>query len=147
MAFYRAMGKRPIAIRRELPGFVTNRLQAALWREAYGLVQAGVATVQDIDTAIANGPGLRWALLGPFATQALSGGPGGMAHLLEHLGPSMDGYWQSLLPTRMTAEVKAAVLAGVQQEMESWDLEAVERERDELLVELLRNKAGRSRFR
>lgn len=143
MDFYRAMGKRPIHIRKEMRGFVTNRLQAALWREAYGLVHAGVATVEDIDTAIANGPGLRWALLGPFATQSLSGGPGGMAHVLEHLGPSMDGYWESLLPTRMTGEVKAAVLAGVKDEMAGWDLAAVERERDELLVELLRDKAGR----
>jgi carnitine 3-dehydrogenase len=143
MAFYRAMGKRPIHIRKEMKGFVTNRLQAALWREAYGLVHAGVASVEDIDAAIANGPGLRWALLGPFATQGLSGGAGGMAHLLEHLGPSMDGYWESLLPTRMTDEVKAAVLAGVTKEMAAWDLSTVERERDELLVELLQSKARR----
>lgn len=141
MDFYRALGKRPIHIRKEMKGFVTNRLQAALWREAYGLVHAGVATVEDIDTAIANGPGLRWAILGPFATQSLAGGPGGMAHLLEHLGPSMDGYWESLLPTRMTEEVRASVLAGVKEEMADWDMDAVERERDQLIVELLRGKA------
>ena len=106
-------------------------------------MHAGVATVEDIDTAIANGPGLRWALLGPFATQTSRAGRAAWAHLLEHLGPSMDGYWESLLPTRMTGEVKAAVLAGVKDEMAGWDLAAVERERDELLVELLRDKAGR----
>ena len=144
MDFYRNAGKRPIHIRRELPGFVTNRLQAALWREAYGLVHAGVISVEDIDTAISNGPGLRWALLGPFATQALSGGSGGMAHLLKHLGPAMDGYWQTLLPTRMTPEVVAAVIEGTQQEMGGWDMTAVERERDELLVNLLREKAGKA---
>lgn len=147
MDFYRAMGKRPIHIRKEMKGFVTNRLQAALWREAYGLVHAGVVTVEDIDAAIANGPGLRWALLGPFATQTISGGPGGMEHILEHLGPAMDGYWESLLHTRLTEEVKAAVLAGVKDEMAGWDLAAVERERDELLVELLRDKAGRRHIR
>ena len=144
MAFYRNAGKRPIHIRRELPGFVTNRLQAALWREAYGLVHAGVISVEDIDTAIANGPGLRWALLGPFATQALAGGSGGMAHLLEHLGPAMDSYWETLLPTRMTTDVMAAVLAGTRQQTGDWDMAAVERERDELLVELLRAKAGQA---
>ena len=142
MDFYTAMGRRPIHIRKELKGFVTNRLQAALWREAYGLVQAGVATVEDIDAAIANGPGLRWALLGPFATQHLSGGPGGLAHVLEHLGPPMDDYWQDLLPTRMTNEVKAAVLAGSDAQTASWDLAAVTRERDEMLVTLLQLKAG-----
>ena len=144
MEFYRKAGKRPIHIRRELPGFVTNRLQAALWREAYGLVHAGVISVEDIDTAISNGPGLRWALLGPFATQALSGGSGGMAHLLKHLGPAMDDYWQTLLPTRMTPDVVATVLEGAQQQMNGWDLTAVERERDELLVKLLREKAAQA---
>ena len=138
LQFYGAMGKRPIHIRKELKGFVTNRLQAALWREAYGLVHAGVASVADIDTAISNGPGLRWALLGPFVTQHLSGGEGG----LDHLGPPMDGYWQDLFPTRLTEEVKAAVLAGLKEQTQDWNMDAVVRRRDELLVELLRMRAG-----
>jgi len=115
--FYRAAGRQPITLHKELPGFVTNRLQSALWREAYGLVHAGVATVEDIDTAIANGPGLRWALRGPFATQHLSGGPGGLEHILDHLGPPMDGYWRNLFPTRLTEEVKQAVLDSAKQQM------------------------------
>src|SRR5919206_564287 len=69
MAFYAAVGKRPIRLRQELPGHVANRLQAALWQEAYSLVERGVATVSDIDTAISQGPGLRWAVLGPFLNQ------------------------------------------------------------------------------
>jgi hypothetical protein len=69
MSFYLSVGKRPILVRREVPGHVTNRLQAALWREAYSLVERGVANVSDIDAAIANGPGLRWALHGPLVNQ------------------------------------------------------------------------------
>jgi carnitine 3-dehydrogenase len=64
--FYRAMGKHPIHLRREITGHVANRLQAALWQEAFNLVKAGVASVADVDAAIAHGPGLRWSLLGPF---------------------------------------------------------------------------------
>jgi carnitine 3-dehydrogenase len=64
LAFYTAVGKKPIRLRQELPGHVANRLQAALWQEAYSLVDRGVATVADIDTAIAHGPGLRWACSG-----------------------------------------------------------------------------------
>lgn len=142
LRFYAAVGRKPIHIRRELPGFVTNRLQAALWREAYGLVAAGVVSVEDLDTAIANGPGLRWALLGPFATQHLSGGEGGLAHVLEHLGPPMDSYWADLLPTRLTEDVKRAVLEGSAQQTGQWDLEAVTAERDRLLVQLLALKAA-----
>ena len=93
MAIYTAIGKSPVRIRVELPGHVTNRLQAALWREAYWLVEQGVVSVADVDPAISSGPGLRWALLGPFATQHLSGGEGGIAHVLEHLGPPMVEWW------------------------------------------------------
>lgn len=138
--FYRAAGRKPITLHKEMKGFVTNRLQAALWREAYGLVHAGVATVEDIDAAIANGPGLRWAIRGPFATQSLSGGEGGLRHLLDHLGPPMDDYWQDLLPTRLTGEVKRAVLDSAEQQMGDWDMASVARERDRLLVALLKLK-------
>jgi carnitine 3-dehydrogenase len=74
MKFYRAMGKHPIHLRREIMGHVANRLQAALWQEAFNLVKAGVASVADVDAAIAHGPGLRWSLLGPFMNLHLSGG-------------------------------------------------------------------------
>jgi carnitine 3-dehydrogenase len=94
LAFYRSIGKKPIHIRREVKGHVANRLQAALWREAFYLVQQGIASVEEIDTAIAYGPGLRWALLGPFLNLHLSGGAGGITHVLEHLGPSMESYWR-----------------------------------------------------
>ena len=142
LSFYASVGRKPIHIRKAMKGFVTNRLQAALWREAYGLVQAGVVSAQDVDTAIANGPGLRWALLGPFATQHLSGGQGGLAHVLEHLGPPMDEYWQDLLPVRLTDEVRDAVLHSARQQTQAWDIEAVTRERDALLVQLLKLKAA-----
>lgn len=143
--FYTAAGKRPIHIRTELKGFVTNRLQAALWREAYGLVHAGVVSVEDIDTAIANGPGLRWAIRGPFATQHLSGGAGGLQHVLDHLGPPMDEYWQDLFPTRLTEEVKDSVLAGSRAQTGGWNMDEVVRERDRILIALLRLKAQEQR--
>jgi 3-hydroxyacyl-CoA dehydrogenase len=139
--FYAAIGKRPIKVRAELPGHVTNRLQAALWREAYWLVASGAATVADIDTALSNGPGLRWALLGPFATQHLSGGPGGIAHVLEHLGPPMVAWWQTFEIPAWTEELKSAVVAGVDAELAGVDQPAMVRERDDLLEQLIIAKA------
>lgn len=90
MAFHAACGKRPIRLRREMRGHVANRLQAALWQEAFHLVREGVADMADVDAAIAHGPGLRWALLGPFPNLHLSGREGGIRHMLEHLGPPTD---------------------------------------------------------
>lgn len=141
MAFYHDIGKRPIRLRMELPGYVTNRLQAALWREAYSLVDRGAATVADIDAAISSGPGLRWALLGPFVTQHLSGGAGGLAHVLEHLGPPMVEWWSTFETPALTAELKAKVIAGVDAELATIDQLAMVRERDALLERLLVAKA------
>ncbi|MBO2452683.1 NAD(P)-binding domain-containing protein [Actinomadura barringtoniae] len=141
MDFYTTLGKRPIRLRRELPGHVANRLQAALWREAYSLVDQGAATVADIDTAIANGPGLRWALLGPFLNQHLSGGPGGIAHVLEHLGPPMEDWWADLGDPRLTPELTRKIVAGVADELAGADEAALTAARDELLTGLLAAKA------
>ncbi len=127
-------------MKKELKGHVTNRLQAALFREAFGLVYNGVATVADIDTAISHGPGLRWALLGPFLNLQLSGGAGGMQHLLDHLGPPIDDLWQDLFATRLTDKVKTAIVAGSAAETQGWEMDELVRERDDILIDLLRNK-------
>ena len=140
MAFYRRVGKRPIHVRRELPGHIANRLQAALWREAYSLVERGAASVADIDAAIAHGPGLRWALLGPFLNQHLSGGAGGIAHILEHLHPPTEKIWETLGTPRMTPELASRIIGGVDKELAGRDLEAIVAERDRVLLQLLTAK-------
>jgi 3-hydroxyacyl-CoA dehydrogenase len=142
MAIYTAIGKSPIHIRAELRGHVTNRLQAALWREAYWLVEQRVVSVAEIDRAISSGPGLRWALLGPFATQHLSGGEGGIAHVLEHLGPPMVDWWRTMQTAELTDELKAAVAAGVDAELDGLDQASMADERDRLLEQLIVAKAG-----
>ena len=141
MDVFRQLGKRPIRIHRELPGHVANRLQAALWREAYHLVGEGVVSVEDVDVAISSGPGLRWALLGPFATQHLSGGEGGLAHVLEHLGPPMVEWWDDLGSPELTPELVARLVAGVRAELGDRQESAVMAQRDLALRELLESKA------
>jgi carnitine 3-dehydrogenase len=143
LAFYTAIGKRPIHIRREVAGHVANRLQAALWREAVHLVAAGVASVADVDAAISEGPGLRWALMGPHLTFHLAGGTGGMAHFLEQLGPPLESWWDDLGNPRLTSEIGKALTAGVMAETEGRDIAALAAERDRFLVDLLALKNGR----
>ncbi|APW60604.1 3-hydroxyacyl-CoA dehydrogenase NAD-binding domain-containing protein [Paludisphaera borealis] len=141
MRFYAAVGKKPIHIRREMKGHVANRLQAALWREAFYLVDQGVATVADIDAAIAHGPGLRWALLGPFLNLHLSGGEGGIAHVIDHLGPPMEDWWRDLGDLTFTEAVKAEAVEGVDDELKCRSLPAMIRQRDDVLLALLALKA------
>ncbi|MGO4395085.1 3-hydroxyacyl-CoA dehydrogenase NAD-binding domain-containing protein [Variovorax sp. M-6] len=142
MAFYTAIGKRPIHVRREIKGHIANRLQAALWREAFHLVDQGVASVADIDTAIAQGPGLRWALMGPFMNLHLSGGAGGIAHLLDHLGGPIEDWWHDLGAPSMTAELKQRVAEGVAAELGDRRSAELEAARDTLLLDLIRAKAA-----
>ncbi len=140
MAFYARIGKRPIRVRREIKGHIANRLQAALWREAFHLVNEGVATVSDIDTAIAQGPGLRWALMGPFMNLHLSGGEGGIAHLLAHLGGPIEDWWRDLGTPAMDTALQHQVVDGVAQALGTRQAAELARARDALLIELLRAK-------
>jgi carnitine 3-dehydrogenase len=110
LAFYASIGKKPIHIRREVRGRVANRLQASLRREALYLVAQGIASVDDVDTVIAHGPGLRWALFGPSLNIHLSGGAGGIAHALEHLGPSIESCCRDLCNVTLNEELNGAIV-------------------------------------
>ncbi|NBA97506.1 3-hydroxyacyl-CoA dehydrogenase NAD-binding domain-containing protein [Pseudomonas sp. R5(2019)] len=141
MNFYRAIGKHPIHLRKEVMGHVANRLQAALWQEALHLVEAGVASVADIDAAIAHGPGLRWALLGPFMNLHFSGGEGGIAGLFEKpLWQAVEAIWADLGKVSVGPALAARVAAGVGEETASVDVDRLLQARDRLLQELLRGK-------
>ena len=94
--FYESVGKVTIEVRREVPGHVANRLQAALWREAIHLVNEGVASVTDIDTAVSSGPGLRWAVMGPTLLFHLGGDDGGLAAFCQRYGESFNRWWDDL---------------------------------------------------
>ncbi|WP_181275731.1 3-hydroxyacyl-CoA dehydrogenase NAD-binding domain-containing protein [Brevibacterium oceani] len=137
LEIYRSIGKKPILVRAELPGHVTNRLQAALWQEAYSLVERGVVSVADIDRAISYGPGLRWAILGPLVQQGLSGGPDGMRHLLEHLGPPQEVWMRDLGRVHLGEELTDKLVAGVDDELEGRDPVLMAKQRDEMLLELI----------
>ena len=111
--FFRHVGKSVITMDREVPGFIANRLQEALWREALHMVAAGEATVEQIDLSITDGPGLRWPVQGPMLTFHLAGGQGGMAHMLDHFGPSLQSPWTRLVAAELTPELRDAVVDGL----------------------------------
>lgn len=137
LAFYRHIGKRPIHIRKEAPGHLANRLQAALWREAVNAVVTGLASVEDVDTAITAGPGLRWAIMGPHMTLHLGGGEGGMAHMLEQFSPAFEAWWRTMGTPSLTPDVCRQILDGVAAEAHGRSIEELSRQRDARLVGLL----------
>jgi carnitine 3-dehydrogenase len=137
LAFYRGIGKHPIHIRKEVPGHVANRLQAALWREAVHLVAEGVADVADVDAAITYGPGLRWPIFGPHLTFHLAGGVGGMEHFMQHLLVPMQSWWKDLGTPEMTPEVQRLIIDGVTAEAAGRSIADLAAERDRRLIALL----------
>ena len=137
VAFYAAMGKRPLRLSRELPGFVGNRLQEAMWREALHMVAAGEATVEEIDEAIAYGPGLRWAQMGPCLTFHLAGGSAGMEHMLDHFGAALLEPWTRLEAPPLTGQLRERMVDGCLREANGRSVAELERRRDEFLAELL----------
>ena len=143
-AFYAWLGKRPIKVRRELPGHVANRMQAALYREAISLVLEGAASIEDVDAAIAHGPGLRWAIMGPHMAHHLAGGRAGLLHLLEHIGPSLERWWNDLGRPNLTPDVIDRLVEAFGQ-AEWRPIEQLEAERDALLIALLETLEGTRR--
>jgi carnitine 3-dehydrogenase len=137
MAFYAGVGKKPIHIRKEVAGHLANRLQAALWREAVHLVAEGVAEVADVDAAIAHGPGLRWAIMGPHLTFHLAGGVGGMAQFMNHFAGPIQGWWRDLGNPTLTPELKARIVEGVSAEVDGRSIADLAAERDRILLKVL----------
>ena len=138
MAFYAAIGKKPILLHKELPGHVGNRLQAALYREVMHLIQQGVLSVADADDAVSWGPGLRWGVMGPSLQWHLGGGTGGIEHFMEHLMDPLAGMIKTLGTPEITPDLKRTIVEGVLQEAGRRSVEQLAHEEDELLVGLLR---------
>ncbi|MGW2026727.1 3-hydroxyacyl-CoA dehydrogenase NAD-binding domain-containing protein [Streptomyces decoyicus] len=136
--FYDVAGKSVITMDRELPGFIANRLQEALWREALHMVANGEASVEDIDASITEGPGLRWAFMGPCLTFALAGGEGGMAHMLDHFGPSLKSPWTRLAAPELDRELRDAMVDGCADAAGDRTYADLVAERDQGVIDVLR---------
>jgi carnitine 3-dehydrogenase len=136
--FYRHVGKSVITMEHELPGFIANRLQEALWREALHMVANGEATVEQIDTAITDGPGLRWPAQGPILTFHLAGGEGGMAHMLDHFGPSLKSPWTRLEAPELTPKLRDAMVDGCDAEAAGRSIAELVAERDRAIIAVQR---------
>ncbi len=139
--FYTGIGKRTVRLRKEVPGHVANRLQAALAREVYHLVADDVVSAADVDTALCWGPGLRWGIMGQLLLNHLGGGEGGIEHFFHQFTGPMTAWWKVLGAPVLTPEVQAKLIAAVYAEVGSRSIDELAAERDKLLLGLLRLRA------
>ncbi len=136
--FYNSLERVPVQIKKEMRGHLANRLTSALYREAVYLVSEGVADVEDVDTVMSNGPGLRLALLGPHMNYHLGGGEGGYRSYLEHLGPSQEARWKTLGQTPLTKDLKEKLIHGI--ESQNPNMSELKTKRDNGLIKILKTK-------
>jgi 3-hydroxyacyl-CoA dehydrogenase len=141
MAFYASIGKKPIHLRKELPGHVANRLQAALYREVAYLIEQDVLSVADADDAVSWGPGLRWGVMGPSLQWHIGGGAGGIQHFMQHLMDPLAGMFKVLGNPEMTPGLKRKITEGVLQKAANRSVGQLAKEEDEMLLGLLRLRA------
>ena len=134
--FYKSVSMNPIMIKKELPGYLSDRLQEALWREALHIVNEGYASTEDLDRAIEDGPGMRWSLMGTFLTFHLAGGNAGMKHMLEQFGPALKLPWTKLKAPKLSKKLSNRVIAGTKKQARGKSVAEISKIRDEYLLNL-----------
>jgi carnitine 3-dehydrogenase len=137
MRVYESLGMRPLHVRKEVPGFIADRLLEALWREALHLVNDGVATTGEIDDAIRFGAGLRWSFMGSFLTYTLAGGDAGMRHFMAQFGPALKLPWTYLQAPELTDGLIDSVVEGTAAQQGRRSIAELERYRDDCLLAVL----------
>ena len=137
---YRLMediGRVPVVLKKEASGFIANRISVALWREALDIVNRGIATVEDVDKAVMAGPGIRWAMMGPFLVYHLGGGKGGIQYLMDHIGVKKEEWLKDMAQwTEFPDSVKQKAVDGVDDMVGGMSLEELEAWRDKYLIAL-----------
>ena len=140
--FYETISMNPIMVKKELPGYLADRLQEALWREGLHIINENFATTQELDRAIEDGPGLRYSLMGTFLTFHLAGGKEGMKHMLRQFGPALKLPWTKLKAPRLSKKLSDRIVKGTQSQARGRSVSNLSNIRDDYLVNLqiLRNK-------
>jgi 3-hydroxyacyl-CoA dehydrogenase len=138
IGFYASIGKKPIHLKKELPGHVANRFQAALYREMLYLIEQGVLSAEDTDAAVCYGPGLRWGVMGQSLQWHLGGGAGGIQHFMDHLMPPLEGMMKALGTPNITPELKQKVINGVMREAAGRSVDQLAQDENRVLIGLLK---------
>ena len=137
IAFYTDLGMRPLRVRKEIDGFLSDRLQEALWREALHLVNDDVATPEELDAAITYGPGLRWAFMGTCLAFHMAGGDAGMRHFMHQFGPTLKQPWTRLEAPELSDELIDKMASGTEHQAAGRSVKELERLRDDCLVSII----------
>jgi len=144
VAFYEALGKVPRVLKKEIQGFVANRLQRAIMREACYLVQESVVTIDELDDIVTSSIGLRWAVNGPFSSFHMGGGPEGLKSFFQHLGKNMAASFNVIPPVELDDKLQHRIIDQAAASFGKIPIPQMERQRDNAQVALLRSLASQN---
>ena len=138
--FYRSVGMIPLIVKKEVEGYLSDRLQESMWRESLHIINENIASTDDLDKAIIHGPGLRWSLMGTFLTFHLAGGKMGMRHMLNQFGPSLKLPWTKLKAPKLTKKLSNRIIKGTKKQSKGKSIKELTTIRDNFLIDLLKLK-------
>ena len=134
--FYSTIGMKTLILKKELPGYLSDRLQESMWRESLHIINDGFASTKDLDDAIIYGPGLRWSLMGTFLTFHLAGGKMGMSHMLDQFGPALKLPWTKLKAPILSKSLKKKIIDGTKIQSKNKSIKNLSNLRDNFLIDL-----------
>ena len=134
--FYSKIGMKTLTLKKELPGYLSDRLQESMWRESLHIINDGFASTKDLDDAIIYGPGLRWSLMGTFLTFHLAGGKMGMEHMLQQFGPALKLPWTKLKAPILSKSLKKKIIDGTKIQSKNKSIKNLSNLRDNFLIDL-----------
>tara|TARA_Y100000590_G_scaffold351721_1_gene404012 strand:- start:2626 stop:3564 length:939 start_codon:yes stop_codon:yes gene_type:complete len=139
-SFYKSLGMIPLTLKKEVEGYLSDRLQESMWRESLHILNKNLATTDDLDKAIIHGPGLRWSLMGIFLTFHLAGGKLGMKHMLEQFGPALKLPWTELKAPKLTVKLSNKIIKETKKQTKGKSIKKLTNIRDNFLIDLLKLK-------
>jgi carnitine 3-dehydrogenase / betainyl-CoA thioesterase len=135
--YFEAVGMHVLRLKREIEGYICDRLQEALWREALHILDRDIGTTGDIDDSIVYSAGLRWAFMGSFLTYHLAGGPGGMRDFIKQFDPTLDLPWTGLKFPKWNEPLERRLVDGCEAQAAGRSVAEIEAKRNDVLVDMM----------
>jgi carnitine 3-dehydrogenase len=136
--YFEAIGMQVLRLKKEIMGYVCDRLQEALWREALHVLNKDVATTGDIDDSIVYSAGMRWAFMGSFLTYHVAGGPGGMRDFIKQFDPTLELDWTDLKFPKWNADLERRLVEGCEAQAAGRSVREIEAKRNAILVDMMK---------
>jgi len=136
--YYESIGMHVLRLKKEIDGYICDRLQEALWREALHVLNKDIATTGDIDDSIIYSAGMRWAFMGSFLTYHVAGGPGGMRHFISQFDPTLELPWTDLPFPKWNDALEKRLVEGCEAQAEGKTVAEIEAKRNDVLVDMMK---------